>query len=808
MRLPIDSDQTIRPVLLLCECAGTMTNIDFDMLQSYFSREGQVLRDRHWCGREGQARLLDLIGSGEGDRLVFAGCSEDFANRRFHKLLMRGLRLDIASIREGCSWVHEGADRSAVTEKARQIAEAVLRYPAPKADRRPHETRIDAVLVIGGGVAGTQAAVEIAQMGHYVELIEERPFLGGRAALIGTVFPTNDCGQCLPTTDAQLGIRKCFHRNLAIDHPNLHIRRRTTVESVTGSAGNFEVSLHTLPNLVTDGCINCGACETVCGEASDNPGGKAIFAEFYDGRVNRTVDMERCSFCGACAEACPVNAIDFRQSPQRTTVKAGAILIAVGCEPAPGRFLTHLGYGQSERVVTQNEFTELLASWEELAAIGRPPAKEVVIIQCAGSRDKRFVGYCSRLCCMIALRRAIRLRTLFPEIKVTICYMELTTPGATKWYLVARRLGVEFLRGLPSEVQLDADGAPVVEVEDMMLCEKRVLRPDLVVLSSGMAPAKATMGLSQSLGVALDYDGFIEILDSKNRATETTREGIFVCGSASGPKAIVECNTEASAVASEIHNFLTSSGRLSAPASEVDRTRCVGCGACVHACPYGAISLTDRDQAGPRPSGVRDDAQAALVDRDSCRACGACSAICPEMAIKHYFTDETLSGRLATLAKGVDRPVVGFYCRECAGAAINLSGMRHDGYPTAVRLIELPCLGLVSTLHILEAVRKGACGVFLAGCAEGRCQFRKGDLSAAEQVRASQALLDSMGLKAPVELWHLCAVDRRSVGRRIRLFSAAAIKNGIHRPRDREGEKPCVDRAGMSRESVLETTVR
>ena len=198
---------------------------------------------------------------------VFAGCSRDFSDRRFQRLAARGLRLEIADIREGCSWVH-GDDTAAVTAKAERIVLAAIAYPGVQADTLARTHKVDGVLVIGGGVSGTQAAAELAQMGHRVELVERRPFLGGRAARIGTVFPTNDCGQCLPTTDAQAGTRKCFHRNVAIDDPNLHIWRRTTVESVGGRPGDFEIALKRLPNIVTGDCINCSTCESVCPEAA------------------------------------------------------------------------------------------------------------------------------------------------------------------------------------------------------------------------------------------------------------------------------------------------------------------------------------------------------------------------------------------------------------------------------------------------------------------------------------------------------------------------------------------------------------
>ncbi len=776
----------MKPRVLLCECAGTMArNVDFDRLESVLAGEAEVERESVWCGRQGQARLLELSDTGDGRPLVFAGCSQDFANRRFHRLFERGLRFDVADIREGCSWVHGDRDsggdsNGAVTEKAARIVEAAIRFPEEKGDRLVRERKVDSVLVIGGGVSGAQAAAELAQMGHQVELVERRPFLGGRAARIGTVFPTNDCGQCLPTTDAQAGVRKCFHRNVAIDNPNLNVWRRTTVESVSGQPGDFEVSLRRLPNIVTQDCVNCGSCEEVCPVESTESGGKAIFTEFYDGRVQRTVDLDACTFCGACAEACPMDAIDFNQSPELATVHAGAILAAVGCEPAPQSLVEHLGAGH-EGVVTQIELAELMDEWEEASWLGQQPAEEVVMVQCAGSRDRRRLPYCSRICCMIALKHAIRLRTLFPEMKVTICYLEMRAAGVgyENWFLAARRAGVEFLRGTPPRAEFDGEGKPVIEIEDVTAARKRVLRPDLVVLSTGMVPATDAERIAEVLQVDLDEDGFISILDRKNRATETSGEGVFVCGSAAGPKALVECNTEASAVASEIHNFLTSAGRRAAPSSAIDAAKCIGCDTCSTACPFGAISLVERPTGAPRPAAAKEDGMLAVIDEEACRACGICAANCPELAISHNLGDDALFGRLQILTEGVDRPVVGFYCRECAGAAISLSGLRHDRYPENVRLVELPCLGRISALHIVEAARLGAAGVFLAGCAEGRCQYRSGDLSAEEQVELARELLaeDGDAGAIPIELWHLCAVDRHTVGRRIRLFCARAEGN-------------------------------
>ena len=210
-----------------------------------------------------------------------------------------------------------GDDRDAVTDKAERIIASSLAYPDPPADAMSHATREK-----HGGRdrrrRGRHAGRRRARAdGSSCGLVERRPFLGGRAARIGTVFPTNDCGQCLPTTDAQAGTRKCFHRNVALDHPGLTISRRATVESVSGHPGDFRVSIGWLPNIVTEACVNCGACESVCPVDSSEPGMKAIFSEFYDGRVVRTIDLDTCTFCGKCVTACPVDAIDFSQSPER-----------------------------------------------------------------------------------------------------------------------------------------------------------------------------------------------------------------------------------------------------------------------------------------------------------------------------------------------------------------------------------------------------------------------------------------------------------------------------------------------------------
>ena len=759
---------------LLCECAGTMSNLDFDLLEAGIEELGATVeRRRTWCGREARTRLIELGEEGErAGRLVLVGCSPDFAARRLQGLAEHGLHLDVAGIREGCSWVHDG-DRAAVTGKALRIAEAAIRFPARHDQRPARPPASQRVVVVGGGVAGTEAAVELARMGHQVDLLERRPFLGGRATAIGPVFPTGDCGPCLPATAAQPGVRKCLFRNVALDHPNLRIRRRSEVQSVTGSAGDLRIEVRTLPTMVGSACIDCGLCEEACPVPGAEGQATAIAAEVYDGRVLRSIDLERCTFCGACAAACPVDAIDLSPAADLEVLSAGAVVLATGCEPAPAHLVAHLGLGRPG-VITQVELAERLGGWEEQSRKGRMPARHLVMIQCAGSRDQGRLPYCSRLCCMIAVKHAIRLRALFPEMRVTICFQEMRTPAARdeSWYLAARRAGVEFVRGSPPAVEFDGDGHPVVDLEDLTASELRRLRPDLVVLSTGLVPSEEAAPLAHLFGAPLDDAGFLAPLDAKNRTTETRAEGVFVCGSASGPKTIAESITEAAAAAARVHEFLISGGREGVTAAAVDPARCVGCGACLAACPFGALGLVDRGPAVARPGSLRPDAPVAVVDPDACRGCGICAAACPELAIDHPLDDATVIARLRVLTAGADRPVVGFTCAECASAAFTLGGLRRDRYPERVRLVELPCLGRISALHLVEAARLGASGVFLAGCVEGQCQYGSGDRSAAEQVALATELVRQSGRTMPIELWRLCAVDHRAVAHRIQSFCA------------------------------------
>jgi len=277
-------------------------------------------------------------------------------------------------------------------------------------------------------------------------------------------------------------------------------------------------------------------------------------------------------------------------------------LTAIGCEPAPAHLVEHLGHGH-KAVVTQTDLAELMDEWEEASWLGRQPVKEVVMIQCAGSPRPAPPALLLAHLLHDRAQAWIRMRTLLPGDEGDDLLPGDARRGGGLRELVPRRAraGVEFLRGTPSEVQFDGEGRPVIEVEDVTAAEKKILRPDLVVLSVGMVPVPRHRRLADVLGVDLDEDGFIDILDRKNRATETSGEGISYAARRPGRRRWWSA-TRGLGVASEIHNFLSSAGRKTVPASLVDAAKCVGCDTCQAACPFGAISLIERPSDAARPA--------------------------------------------------------------------------------------------------------------------------------------------------------------------------------------------------------------
>jgi len=399
------------------------------------------------------------------------------------------------------------------------------------------------VVVIGGGVAGIQAALDLANHGIVVHLVEREPTIGGHMAQLDKTFPTNDCSMCI-LSPKMVDVQR---------HANIRIHTLAEVAGVTGDAGRFAVTIREYPRYIDmDTCTGCGDCVQICPVEVYNrfDAGvgvrKAIYKPHPQVVPDRVVrDKEHCIECGLCYDVCGPQAVLHEDAGKEITVDAAAIIVATGYEVFDARKKPVFGYLVNPDVVTSLELERMInASGPTGGKIlrmsdGREP-KSIVFIQCVGSRDMPLKRpYCSCVCCMQAIKNAMLIKEKHPEIDVTIFYMDVRTygKGYEEYYERAKSVGVKFLRGLPPEVQADGRGMRFA-VENTETGEVQVLRPDLVVLSVGVGPTEATAALAEKLGISLEDTGFIRSANDALDTVGTIRPGIYIAGTAIAPKDI------------------------------------------------------------------------------------------------------------------------------------------------------------------------------------------------------------------------------------------------------------------------------
>jgi len=425
-----------------------------------------------------------------------------------------------------------------------------------------HRLRVDA-LVVGGGISGLQSALDLADQGYRVVVVEKEPSIGGKMISLSKVFPTLDCASCITTPKMAASAH----------HSNISILTYTEFRSLEGSPGSFVARVVKKPRYVDEeACIGCRQCEYACPVSVPHAfeGGfgarKAIYVPFSNAVPQvALLDMADCVLCGKCEGVCPAGAVDFAQRAEEVEVEARAVVIATGFEQTPPTAKPQYGYGTVPNVVTGLQMERLLAPHGPYGRVLRPSDGKVpgsiAYIQCAGSRDRSIgVPYCSRVCCMYAIKQAMLLSGALPLADITIYYMDIRAfgKGYEQFFQNAQAMGIEFVKGKVARIREGCDQSPVVRVE--MLEEDGVARErqhDLVVLSLGMLPGWSPGG---ALSVTAAEDGFVHTPQAKLRPTLTDHPGVFVAGTAAGPKDIVDSIVEGSAAAMEASLFLRTLG--------------------------------------------------------------------------------------------------------------------------------------------------------------------------------------------------------------------------------------------------------
>lgn len=597
------------------------------------------------CTESGQNEIIEDIKEKKLTSIVASAWTprthEPIYRESIAKTDLNPYYFQMVNVREHCSWCTESSEEA--LEKAKILVKSGIER-AKTLEVVPIKTVPveKASLVVGGGIAGMNAALDLANGGIKVYLVEEKSTIGGRMAQLDRTFPTDDCA-----------IWICGPKMLEVNrNENIEILSYADVKNVEGYVGNYEVTVEMKPRFVTNDCNGCGACTEVCpvyisNYFDENLGARKAIDIAFGQAVPFLYDIQRdsCVECFSCVEACELDAIDFSQVPEERKFKVGTIIIATGWdiyEPY-GEY----GYGEFDNVITQPQLERMLAPNGPLEGHVRrisnsKKPKEIVFIQCVGSRDTERT-YCSGVCCMLALKNGKLLKEEFPDANITICYIDMRTneKGFEEYYQRAKDSDIRMIRGKVGEISENPGTKDVkIRIYSSLTDEIIKIDADLVVLSSAVLPSRGTEQIAKVLNLDVDRNGFLTESHFGLMPQETKTKGIFIAGFAQGPKNIAYSVSQARAAASKVAE-LTAPGKVDIEliTAEIDAEYCISCKRCEKECPKGAIKV--------------DDIEGAIVDDINCDGCGICATCCPTQAIDiRYYRDYQLYAEIEGILGG------------------------------------------------------------------------------------------------------------------------------------------------------------
>lgn len=634
--------------VFVCWCGSNIAaTVDVEAVSQALSKEPGVVFSTNYqymCSQTGQDLIQEKVRELGLTGVVVCSCSPRMHENTFRKTCEKaGLNpymVEIANIREQCSWIHK--DKAEATKKAiilgrAAIAKVMLNAPL-QAGTSPVKKR---ALVIGGGIAGIQTALDIADAGFEVDIVEKKPTIGGKMTQIDKTFPTLDCAACILTPK----MVDCAQNE------KIHIYAYSEVAAVKGFVGNFKVTIRKKARFVdTTKCTGCGLCTEKCPQKKVpnefNLGldtRRAIYIPFAQAVPKvATIDPDYCNMlqkgkCGVCARVCSAGAIDYTQKDELIEKEYGAIVAATGFNPIDLSQFNEFAYAQSPDVVSSLEFERLMnAAGPTGGTLLRPSDGKhphtIVFVQCVGSRcdgAQKGKPYCSKICCMYTAKHAMLCREKYPDTEVYVFYIDVRTPGKNfdEFYRRAvEEYGVHYIKGMVGKV-IPQNGVLKVQASDLLDNRQLHIDADMVVLAAAIEPDKSARSLATMLTASMDTNDFFTEAHPKLRPVESPTAGIFLSGACQGPKDIPETVAQAGAAAAKVIGLLSKSQLLCNPCTaQSDESMCNGCSSCEKVCPYGAITYINKEFRGPNRTTVLR--RVAQVNPAVCQGCGACTVVC------------------------------------------------------------------------------------------------------------------------------------------------------------------------------------
>lgn len=672
----------------VCHCGINIAKtVDVEKVRDYAATLPNVALARDYiymCSDPGQGLIKNDIKSGKINRVIVASCSPRMHEPTFRKTCVAaGLNpyyFEQANIREQCSWTSE--DKEANTSKAVDLVKsAVARTNLLESLEYPKEVDVvPEALIIGAGITGMYAALDIAGGGYKVHLVDRNPYVGGHMAQLDKTFPTLDCSACIITPRmVDVG-----------SHPNIDLMTYSELAEVGGYIGNFDVKIKRKARFVDEKlCTGCDLCAQACrlhnrfpNEFDEGLGKRSpIYIAFpYAVPAVYTIDKDQCLMqtkgkCGKatlvstregiekkgrgeevtknevppCVAACGPNCINHDAKDEIVELKVGTIVVATGYDIIDPKVSAEYKYGLYPNIITGMEFERYSSAsgptLGEMEINGKVP-KDAVFISCVGSRNKQTgYEYCSRVCCMYLAKQAHLLMDKVPDCNVSVLYQDVRAfgKGYEEFYDRVHKEGVHYRRGLPGEIyKKPGSDRVVVRGEDTMLGEPYELEADLVVLGVGLRPSDGVEELVKLTKLSQSADKFFLEAHPKLRPIDTAIDGMFIAGCAQGPKDIPDSVAQGKAASSACLMYLSSGkGEIEAAISEIDEELCTGCRQCEEVCPYTTLSLDEEKNV-------------MTVNEAICKGCGACSAACPSGAasMKHY-RDLQVYAQIGALTEGL-----------------------------------------------------------------------------------------------------------------------------------------------------------
>ena len=635
--------------VFVCHCGTNIAGtVDVKAVAAALQHEPGVVISteyQYMCSQAGQDLIKAAIAEHKLTGIVVCSCSPRMHEATFRKTAaaagLNPYMVEIANIREQCSWVHK--EMAIGTEKAIILGKAAIAKVNLNAPLTPGESPVTKrALVIGGGIAGIQTALDIADAGFPVDIVETKPTIGGKMAQLDKTFPTLDCAACI-LTPKMVDVAQ---------HEKIRIFSYSEVTEVGGFVGNFDVTIKKRARYVKeDLCTGCGLCTEKCPQ-------KKVPNEFNMGMDNRraiyipfaqavpkvaTIDPNYCTMlktgkCGVCSKVCTAKAIDYQAKDEYITEKYGAIVVATGFNPISMDKFDEYAYSQSKDVITSLELERLMnAAGPTGGTLLRPSDNEhphtIVLVQCVGSRcaacAEKGKEYCSKICCMYTAKHAMLIRDKYPDTEVYVFYIDVRTPGKNfdEFYRRAvEEYGVHYIKGMVGKVSPEGKKLKV-QASDLIAGKQLHIDADLVVLAAAIEPDKSARPLATMLTASMDTNDFFTEAHPKLRPVESPTAGVFLSGACQGPKDIPETVSQAGAAASKVIGLLAKDKLTGNPCvAHSDEMMCNGCSTCERVCPYGAISYIDKEFRMPdRTTKLR---RVAVVNEAVCQGCGACTVAC------------------------------------------------------------------------------------------------------------------------------------------------------------------------------------